>query len=129
MKVLLLLLAALALPGLGSAQRKQKPPEVEVLEAKARREGDRILVDGRLRVSAEKPLRGVVVIFDLMAPESNVVGTQKAVLDDQLVRPGEERSWHSETSEHVRAVRFRIRASDAGDRELRVGNAGPFPIE
>jgi hypothetical protein len=104
--------AVLSLGTFGVAQRK---PEVQVLEAKARRDDGKILVDSRVRVTAAKPIRGLVIVFDLMAPENNVVG--------------QERICRSETGEHVRAVRFKIRAFDLGERDLRVGNSGPFPIE
>jgi hypothetical protein len=118
--------AVLSLGTFGVAQRK---PEVQVLEAKARRDDGKILVDSRVRVTAAKPIRGLVIVFDLMAPENNVVGSQKAVLDENVVEHGQERICRSETGEHVRAVRFKIRAFDLGERDLRVGNSGPFPIE
>jgi hypothetical protein len=126
MRFLVVAIAALSLGSLGVAQKKA---EVQVLEAKARRDEGKILVDGRVRVTAEKPLRGLVIVFDLLAPENNVVGSQKAVLDDGAVERGQERDCHSATGEHVRAVRFKIRAFDLGERDLRVANSGPFPIE
>jgi hypothetical protein len=122
-----LALASLFLPAAG--QRRPKPPEITVMEAKARRPEGKILMDGRVRVTAEKPVRGVVVVFDLVAPEGGVVASEKAELDDANVAPGEERAFHSETSDNARAVRFQIRVFDAHEKELRVGNAGPFPIE
>jgi hypothetical protein len=122
MKVLLIVLALCAV---GAAQKKA---EVQVVSTKAMRSDDRILVDCRVRVVA-KPLRGLVVYFDLLSPENGVVTTQKAVLDDERVQPGQERTCHSALPDEPRAVRFKIRASDLGERELRVGNDGPFPIE
>ena len=126
MKAFVLAVAVLSLGAPGVAEKK---PEVQVVEAKARRDGGKILVDGRLRVTADKPLKGLVVVFDLMAPEDNIVGSEKAVLDEDRVARGQERVCHSETGEHARAVRFKIRAFDLGERDLRVGNSGPFPIE
>ncbi len=120
---------AVALLSLGALGEAQKKPEVQVLEAKARRDEGKILIDGRVRVTANKPVRGLVIVFDLLAPENNVVGSQKAVLDQEVVPPGEERGCHSETGEHGRAVRFKIRVFDLHERDLRVGNSGPFPIE
>src|SRR5438445_9434228 len=129
MKPLISSLLLLVLPLPCVSQRKAKPPEVRVLEAKSRREEGKILMDGRLRATADKPIRGLVVYFDLLSPENGVVTSEKAVLDEDPVPPGEERSYHSETSENARAVRFQIRAFDKGERELRVANPGPFPIE
>ena len=126
------IVAALALVWLcvpAAAQRKPKPPDIQVVEAKARRAEGKILMDGRVRVTAEKPLRGLVVVFDLMSPENGVVASETAVLDEEPVAHGEERSYHSETSDHPRAVRYQVRAFDRAERELRVANVGPFLIE
>ncbi len=120
---------AVAVLWLGTSVAAPKKPEVQVLEAKARRDSGKILVDGRVRVTAEKPLHGLVIVFDLLAPENNVVASEKAVLDDKAVEHGQERVCHSETGENARAVRFRIRVFDMGERDLRVANSGPFPIE
>jgi hypothetical protein len=113
----------------GAAQKKGKPPEIVVLEAKARRAEGRIQIDARVRAAAEKPLRGLIVYFDLLSPENGVLTTVNEMLEEGPLAAKQERSCESATSEHVRAVRFRVRASDRGDRELRVANDGPFPIE
>ena len=129
MRTFVLALACLSLGAAGAYQRKQKPPDVEVLETRARRNEGKIQLDGRVRTTGEKPIHGLIVIFDLISAENNVVGSERAVLDEDFVVPGQERSYHSETSEHARAVRYRIRAFALGDRELRAANTGPFPIE
>ncbi len=108
-------------------QKGRKSAEVEVLETRARRTNSEIFID--VRVRSEKALHGLVVYFDLLSPENGVVTSQKAVLEENRVEAGEERSTSSAASDHVRAVRYRIRVFDAQERELRVGNAGPFPIE
>ena len=108
--------------------QKARKAEVEVLETKARRADGEILIDIRVK-TAEKTLRGLIVYFDLLSPENGVVTSQKAVLDEGQVQPGQERSAQSAAAEHVRAVRFKVRAFDMQERELRIANAGPFPIE
>ena len=122
-------LALLALATPAATQRKQKPPDVQVVETKARRGEGRILMDGRVRVTAEKPIRGLVVIFDFLSPENVVLVSENAVLEDRPIASGEERAFHSETTEPPRAVRYQVRAFDRGEKELRVANRGPFPIE
>ena len=132
MKILVLAgmtLAVVSLGASGAYQKKPKPPDVEVLETRAQRGDGRILVDGRVRATGEKPLRGLVVIFDLISPENGVVASVKAILDEDTVESGQERGCQSVTSDHARAVRYKIRAFDRGERELRVANGGPFPIE
>jgi hypothetical protein len=108
-------------------QRGRKA-DVEVLETKARRADGEIFIDIRVK-TADKTLRGLIVYFDLLSPENGVVTSQKAVLDEDQVQPGQERSAQSAAAEHVRAVRYKIRAFDMQERELRISNAGPFPIE
>jgi hypothetical protein len=129
MRILVLAIAVLSLSALGSSQKRKKPPDVTVLEAKARRGDGKILVDGSVRITAQKQIHGLVVIFDLLSAENGVLASEKAVVDEGFIEPGQERSIHAETSDPVRAVRYRIRAFDNFERELRAENTGPFPVE
>ena len=129
MKALAAGLLLVALLSAAAPQKSKKTPEVEVLETKARRASGEIFIDIRVRTSTEKSLRGLIVYFDLLSPENGVVTSQKAVLDEDQISPGQERSAQSAASEHVRAVRYKVRAFDLQERELRIANAGPFPIE
>jgi hypothetical protein len=129
MRILVLAAAVLSLSALGAGPRPKKPADVTVLEAKARRGDGKVLVDGRVRITAQKRMRGLVIVFDLLSAENGVMATEKAVVDEDWIEPGQERSYHAETADPVRAVRYRIRAFDNGERELRAENTGPFPIE
>jgi hypothetical protein len=42
---------------------------------------------------------------------------------------GKEGVFHSEMADSARAVRYTIRAFDNHEKELRVANPGPYPIE
>jgi hypothetical protein len=110
-------------------QKQKKAPDVEVLETKARREDAKITLDGKVRVTGEKPLKGLVIVFDFRSPEKEVVTTQKTVIDEGTLQTGREDVYHVEMADAARAVRYTVRAFDFHDKELRVGNAGPFPIE
>ena len=129
MRVSTTVLLFLALFAAAAQQKGKKPADVQILETKAVRGITNITVDGKVRVTGEKALRGLVIVFDFRSPEKEVVTSQKAVLDEDQVKPGQERSAQSAASEHVRAVRYKIRAFDMQERELRIANAGPFPIE
>jgi hypothetical protein len=129
MRVFAAILALLAFSSSASSQRKPKPPEVQVVETAARRSEGKILLDGRVRITAEKPVRGLVVVFDFLSPEKGVLTSEKATLEEEPLAQGEERAYHSETAEPPRAVRYQIRAFDHAEKELRVGNSGPFSIE
>lgn len=129
MRIVLLVTAVLSLSVLGAGQKQKKPADVTVVEAKAQRADGKILVDGRVRVTAQKQMHGLVIVFDLLSAENGVMASEKAVVEEGWIEPGQERSYHAETSDPVRAVRYRIRAFDNGERELRAENTGPFPIE
>ncbi len=124
--IVLLCLAWFAAP---AQQKPRKPADVQILETRAVREPTRITVDGRVRVVAEKPLRGLVIVFDFRSPEKEVVTSQKAVIDEDTLEAGREGVYHSEMADAARAVRYTVRAFDMHERELRVSNPGPFPVE
>lgn len=123
MKFVALILCLCALAG---AQRR---PDVQVVEAKARRvEEGKIAVDGKVKVG-EKPVKGLVIVFDFLSTEGENLTSQKIQVDDDVLDRGEESSFHAATMNPPGAVRFRLRAFDGADRELRLGNNGPFTIE
>ena len=107
----------------------QKKPDVRILETKAVREASKISVDGKVKVSDDKTLRGLVIIFDFRSAEKEVVTSQKAVIDEDTMEPGREGVFHSEMADSARAVRYTVRAFDNHDKELRLANPGPYPIE
>jgi hypothetical protein len=125
------LLAAVILSLCASAtgQRKKKPADVEVIETKARRDDGKITLDGRVHFTGEKPAHGLVIVFDFLSAEHAVVTTQKTQVADDVVRAGREASYQTILVDPVRAVSYQVRAFDAGDRDLRVANPGPYPIE
>ena len=106
-----------------------KPADVKILETKAVREPTRITMDGKIRVTGDKPLRGVVIFFDFRSPEKEVVTSQKTVITEDTVDAGYEGVYHSEMADAARAVKYTIRAFDMHEKELRVENVGPFPVE
>ncbi len=126
--ILLLAVAFTARPA-DKKKKAPKPPDLEVVEASAHRNGDKIALEGRVRNTGERPLRGLVLIFDFMAPGSQVITSQKGAIDDEVLGLGQEAVFHMELNEPPRAVEFQIQAVDGGGRDLRVIKAGPFPID
>jgi hypothetical protein len=129
MKVSSIALLVLALFAAGAQQKSKKPADVEILETKAVREPTRITLDGKVRVTGEKPLHGLVIVFDFRSPEKEVVTTQKAVITEDTVDTGFEGVYHSEMADAARAVKYTIRAFDMHEKELKIVNTGPFPVE
>ena len=70
-----------------------------------------------------------MIIFDFRSPEKEVVTSQKAVIDEETMETGREGVFHSEMADSARAVRYTLRAFDKHEKELRVANPGPYPVE
>ena len=123
MRLLVLLFLALSLWG-------QKKPEVEMLDIKGRRiEEGKVAVDGRVRVSAEKAIHKLTVVFDFFSADDAPLTSLKAEVDDDVVEPGEESSFHAVTMNPPGAVKFKLRAFNSADKQLRAANIGPYIIE
>ena len=120
---------ALTLSGADKKRKGPKPPDVEIVEVAGHRGQGVIGIDGTLRNTGEKPIKGLVLLFDFMAPGRQVVTTQKGALDEELLEPGSEAVFRVALNAPPRAVEFQINAVDGSSRELRVANPGPFVIE
>src|SRR5471030_1943568 len=96
----------LALVSLGASapQKPKKALDVQVVETKARREEGKITVDGKVKVTGDKPLHGLVIVFDFRSPEKEVVTSQKAIIDEDTLEAGKEGVFHSEMADSARAV-------------------------
>jgi hypothetical protein len=129
MRVLIIASLCSFLLAAAAPQKGKKAADVEILETKAIREIGKITMDGKVRVTAEKPLHGLVIVFDFRSPEKEVVTSQKAEIDDENMDTGKEGVFHSEMADSARAVRYTVRAFDSHEKELRVANPGPYPIE
>src|ERR1017187_2896176 len=129
MRVSTIALLWLALFAPTAPHKDGKPADVRILETKAVREGDKISVDGKVRVTGEKPLRGLGIIFDFPSPEKEVVTSQRAIIAEDTLETGREGVFHSEMADSARAVRYTVRAFDMHEKELRLANPGPYPVE
>jgi hypothetical protein len=109
-----------------AATAQQKPGKSADVQI---REGANISVDGKVRVVGDKTLHGLMIIFDFRSPEKEVVTSQQCIIDEDILKAGREGVFHSEMADAARAVRYTVRAFDMHDRELRVYNPGPYPIE
>jgi len=127
-RLFLLAAAILSLCASAPGQRK-KPADVEVVETRAHRVDDKITLDGRVRFTSPRPARGLLIVFDFLSAEHAVVTTQKTQVADDVVRAGQEASYQTVLVDPVRAIEYRVRAVDTTDRDLRVANPGPYPIE
>lgn len=129
-------LASMRLPGaavlvfaLLSAAVAQKRPDVRIVETKAVREQTKITVDGKVKATADKPLHGLVIVFDFRSPEKEVVTSQKTTIQENNMESGADGVFHAEMVDAVRAVTYTVRAFDVHEKELRVANPGPYIVE
>jgi len=83
-RIILLLFLISSATSLHAQQKQKKPPDVEILETKAVRDNGKISVDGRVKVTAEKALRGLVLVFDFRSPEKEVRGIDPGNLGECL---------------------------------------------
>ena len=125
------LLLALPLTALGQKKGKGgKPPEVELLEAAAHRQEGIISIDARVKNCGEKPIKGLQILIDFVAPDhKQVITTKRGAIEAEVLDPGEEADFHARIEDPSRATEFRINFEDGGAKYLRAVNTGPFPID
>ncbi|MCX6620953.1 MAG: hypothetical protein NTY38_07700 [Acidobacteria bacterium] len=125
---LMLLLASLSFP----AEKKRKPkggPDIEVIELSCHRTGLDVVVDGRVRNSGDKSIEGLKLLFDFLGTSGAVISTREGGIEDAVFEPDTEAEFHARIPDPVRAVRLIVNAQTRTERELRVGNPGPYVIE
>ena len=131
MKFVIPVLFALAIL-LCAQDKKRKPskgPEIELIEATCQRSGDRVLLDGRIRNTSDRPLQKIVLTFRFIAPGRQVIASKNGPIDELLLEPGDEAEFHMQVPSPARAVSFDVNAEEGSGRELRLDRTGPFPIE
>jgi hypothetical protein len=110
-------------------QKGRKPPDVQVLEAKGRRIEEKVSVDGKVKITGEKQVHGLILAFDFLDHDNNVLTTEETQISEDPLSNGETPAFHAETLNPPRSIKFRVRAYDTAEKELRVANGGPFIIE
>ncbi|MBI2681289.1 MAG: hypothetical protein HYX25_09830 [Candidatus Solibacter usitatus] len=111
------------------AFQKAKTGDIDILEVTAQRGDDMIEIDGRVRNTSDKTIRGLTLSFDFTAPDGSVMTTQTAPVDEENLAAGKEAPFHMKLSNPARAVRFKVSALTESKRRLRVTNGGPFAID
>lgn len=102
---------------------------MQVLETAAHRGEGTIALDGRVRNCGEKPVRKLIILFDFLGPDGQVITTQRFETDEPLLEPGQDTTFHAKVTDPVRAVRYRMNATDPDSRDFKITNPGPFVIE
>jgi len=124
----LLLLLTVSAPGADKKQ-KPKPAKVELKGFKVTIEGRTVNLDGSLLNSGERTIEKLVLSFHFFDTEHKPVSTLQLEIDNEEIDPGEETEIHAAAKEPPRAVSVEITAADRGEKDLKVVNPGPYPIE
>jgi hypothetical protein len=127
MKCLVLALAFLCLSASG-ADKKKKPPDVQIVEIAVKRDGTQVTLDGRVRVTAEKPVIELSLAFEFRGPGKVVLTSKSTQLDEVSLEPGEETSFHAAAECPAKAVDYIVKAYSQDYRELNLANPGPYQI-
>lgn len=129
--VSILLCAAAWLPAQKNRGKKDKdkPPDIEIVELKVRRDSKLITVDGRVRNISAKPMKGMVLYFEFLESDNKMISRMIAEVTKDSVPPGEDASFETQTKDQARAVAMRVEAEDADGRYFSVDKPGPYEIE
>lgn len=114
----------------GQDKRKgHKSAPVVVLESSAHRSEGIVALEGRVKNASPKAINGLVLLFDFLGTDGQVITTQRTAVEEDVLEPDAEAAFHVQTPDPVRAVEFRILGVDANGRELRVEPAASKLIE
>jgi len=108
---------------------KEKPPDLEIVELKVRRDEKLITVDGRVRNISAKPMKGVVLFFEFLEADHKMISRMIAEVTKDAVAPGEDGTFETQMRDQSRAVAVRLDAEDIDGRYFNVDKPGPYEIE
>ncbi len=131
-RLILSLLPALLL--CAKDRKKDKDAEggnIKVVELKVRRsDSDRsIAIDGRIANSGERPIRGLVLIFEATDADGHVLSRQRGQVDEDPLDPAAQSEFHWQMRDQATAVDLSVRAVAHDDRPVKVEAPGPYPID
>ena len=72
-----------------------KPPDVQVLDVKCHRTEDKVVLDGKVKITAEKPLKGLVLEFAFLSDSGEVLTTEKTEVSDEAMHKNDESPFNS----------------------------------
>jgi hypothetical protein len=106
-----------------------KTPDVSVVEIKVQRDHKVLSVEGVIRNTSAKPLRGVVLYFVFLDADAHMITRKSTRVTGASLESGEESEFLGQTPDSTRAVQVRLEAEDKDGRFLTVDKPGPYDIE
>ncbi len=111
------------------AQKSKREPDIAILKMSSLRQGGIIEYEGELKVTAAKPLNGLLMRVEFLDADGVLLSAQKIEIEEGTLSPGEERRISVQGHDVPRAVSFRISFTDRSKRDLTTGGAGPYPLD
>jgi len=128
-RLVFVFLATAALLAQGSGKKAPKAPDLEIVEVTARRHGDEIHVDGKVKNTGLKPLEKVAIVVDFFAPNRKPMVSKRGPVEADVLAPGDEAEFQLAMNDPGQLVHIELQAVDRRERDLRLSRTGPFPIE
>ncbi len=131
-RLVLLLAPALALAaGKRKKDRDFEGGTIKVVELAIHRPSSDplLMIDGRIVNSGPETIRELVLIFEVMGTEGQVVSSQRGKVEEDPLASAQESEFHWQMRDHGNAVEVRVRAVARDDRAVKVEEPGPYPIE
>lgn len=125
----ILLLALCACLVGGQNKKAPKPPDLEIVEVVATRNGDEIHVDGKVKNTSGKPLEKVVIVVDFFAPNRKPMVSKRGPVEAEVLEPDEEADFKLAMADPGQLVNIELQAVDRRERDLRLSRSGPFSID
>lgn len=124
------LLSAVTVASAAAAKKSQaKGPELQLLDHSAKVADGNLELDGHVKNLAERPIRKLTVVYEVLDSDKNVLTRQKGSIDEEELAPGAEAAFSAQIQYVARSVYYRFEFEDGGERELRSEKTGPFAIQ
>lgn len=111
------------------SKTKKGAPEVQIVSLKVQRDGATVALEGKVKNVSEKPLRGLVIFFEFLQFDGRMISRMTTQVSEDVMGPGEEGEFTTQTPDQVRAVHVRLDAEDTQGRYLKVDKPGPHVID
>jgi hypothetical protein len=111
-----------------SEEARAKNRDVEIVSIEATRPAGTVGFTGTVKVHREKPIRGLLLIFEFFDVDRKLLTQQKLLIEEKNVQRGDEVEFELLGDDVPRAVSFRIRVMSSRQMELTVDKGGPYPL-
>lgn len=113
----------------GEQQRKPQAAVLSVVQFQARRDGDKVLLDGRIKNESTAEIKDAELYFNFLGADRRGVASRHTELESDGLEAGDETEIRMATSYPEGAVTVKLEVKDRKGKPLELANPGPYPIE